>query len=210
MASRPADANRALFTAARAPYRSAMFGPFYLIVAGLWVVWFVTWHIAALWCDKPTARAPRRSYRLHVVIVALGVALTFGVFPRFEQPLWQVAPGLGWAMVALALAGIAFAWWARAHLGRLWSGGIERMERHRVVDSGPYALVRHPIYTGLIAALVAAAVVHATPLALAGPVLFALGFGLKAKVEERFLDAEIGGYGEYRRRVPMLVPFSPR
>ena len=187
-----------------------MFGSFYLIVAGLWVAWVVTWHIAALWRDKPTVKAPRRSYRLHVVIVALGVALTFGTFPRFEHPLWQVTPALGWAMIVLALAGIAFAWWARVHLGRLWSGGIERMETHRVVDSGPYALVRHPIYTGLIAALVAAAVVHGTPLALAGPMLFALGFGLKAKAEERFLDAEIGGYEEYRRRVPMLVPFAPR
>jgi protein-S-isoprenylcysteine O-methyltransferase Ste14 len=209
MASPHVDANRALFIAASAPYPAAMGRFFYLAIGGLWIAWFVGWHIAALWRDKPSARAPRRSYRLHIVMVAAGVALTFGIFPPFEQPLWPVRPALGWAMVALALAGFAFAWWARLHLGKLWSGGIERTEHHRVIESGPYALVRHPIYTGLIVALAAAGAVHATPLALIGPALFAFGFALKAKAEERFLEAELGGYDEYRRRVPMLVPFAP-
>lgn len=195
--------------AAHAPYPGAMGRFFYLTIAGIWIVWFVGWHIAALWRDKPTARAPHRSYRLHVVMVAIGVALTFCTFP-FERPLWPVSAAFGWAMVVLALAGIAFAWWARLHLGKLWSGGIERTEAHRVVESGPYVLVRHPIYTGLIAALTAAGAVHATPLALIGPVLFAMGFTLKARLEERFLEGELGGYDEYRRRVPMLVPFAPR
>lgn len=199
----------ALSNAPRASYRMPMGQFFYLTIAGIWIVWVVTWHIAALWRDKPAARAPRRSYRLHIAMVALGVALTFGIFPRLKRPLWPVTPALGWTMIGLALAGIAFAWWARIHLGKLWSGGIERMEAHRVVEGGPYAIVRHPIYTGLIAALVPAAVVHATLLALIGPVLFALGFGLKARVEERFLETELGGYDEYRRRVPMLVPFAP-
>lgn len=185
-------------------------GFFYLTIGGIWLAWVVSWHLASFWHDAPTVKAPRRSYRLLFVMIALGYALTFGIFPQYERHLWAVTPVLGWAMVALALAGVAFAWWARIHLGRLWSGGIERMAAHRVVDSGPYALVRHPIYTGLIAGLVAAAAVHATPLALVGPVLFALGFALKARVEERFLEAELGGYQEYRKRVPMLVPFSPR
>jgi len=110
-------------------------------------------------------------------------------------------------MEALTLGGILFAWWARIHLGTLWSGGIERMADHRVVDSGPYALVRHPIYTGLIAAAAAMAVIRATPWALLGLVLFAAGFALKARVEERFLEREVGGYQGYRARVPMIVPF---
>jgi protein-S-isoprenylcysteine O-methyltransferase Ste14 len=210
MASRRPDANRALCITTRAPYPTAMVGFFLPAIGGLWIAWFVGWHIAALWRDKPTARAPRRSYRLHIVMVAAGVALTFGIFPPFERPLWPVRPALGCAMVALALAGFAFAWWARLHLGKLWSGGIERTEHHRVIETGPYALVRHPIYTGLIAALVAAGAVHATPLALIGPALFALGFALKARLEEHFLEAELGGYEEYRSRVPMLIPFAPR
>jgi protein-S-isoprenylcysteine O-methyltransferase Ste14 len=109
-------------------------------------------------------------------------------------------------MVALTAAGIAFAWWARIALGRLWSGGIERMAEHRVVDTGPYAFVRHPIYTGLIAGAVALAALQAKPWAILGAALFSLGFTLKARVEERFLEQEIGGYEAYRRRVSMILP----
>jgi protein-S-isoprenylcysteine O-methyltransferase Ste14 len=70
--------------------------------------------------------------------------------------------------------------------------------------------VRHPIYTGLIAAAAAMAAIRATPWALIGLALFALGFVLKAKVEERFLESELGGYEGYRARVPMIVPFFRR
>jgi len=71
--------------------------------------------------------------------------------------------------------------------------------------------VRHPIYTGLIIALLATAVTEATPVALLGAVLIALGLWVKARAEERFLLSELGpeAYESYRRRVPMLVPFLP-
>ena len=78
-------------------------------------------------------------------------------------------------------------------------------------DTGPYGFVRHPIYTGLIIALLATAVTEATPVALSGAVLIALGLWVKARAEERFLLSELGqeAYESYRRRVPMLVPFLP-
>jgi protein-S-isoprenylcysteine O-methyltransferase Ste14 len=151
-------------------------------------------------------QAPRSEYRLLFAMIALGMVLMYGVIPNRQPLLWHVGPALGWSMVALTAAGIAFAWWARIALGRLWSGGIERMAAHRVVDTGPYALVRHPIYTGLIAGATALAVLQAKPWAIAGAVLFSLGFILKARVEERFLEKEIGGYEAYRRRVPMILP----
>ncbi len=185
-----------------------MLGPYFRIAVGLWAVWLISWHLAALWRSKPTARAPRRDYRLQFVLIVLGFFLVFNAFPRLGRPLlWPVDAPLGWSMEGLILVGILFAWWARLHLGKLWSGGVERMAEHRVVQSGPYALVRHPIYTGLIAAILGTAVIRATPWALAGVVLFAIGFAWKAKVEERFLEAELGGYEAYRARVPMIVPF---
>jgi protein-S-isoprenylcysteine O-methyltransferase Ste14 len=181
---------------------------FYIVVvAFMWLAWFVSWHVAMLWRDKPTVQAPRNQYRLYFFMIAVGLVLMYGVIPRVQPMLWQVTPALGWSMVALTGAGIAFAWWARIALGRLWSGGIERMAEHRVVDTGPYALVRHPIYTGLIAGAVAMAGQQAKPWAIAGAALFSLGFSLKARVEERFLEQEIGGYEAYRARVPMIVPF---
>jgi len=97
---------------------------------------------------------------------------------------------------------------ARIHLGRLWSSAITRKEDHHVVDRGPYRLVRHPIYTGLIATIFATAAAQATVTGLLGAALVAAGLWLKARIEERFLTAELGAdaYGAYRRRVPMLIP----
>ncbi|MEO7570494.1 MAG: isoprenylcysteine carboxylmethyltransferase family protein [Croceibacterium sp.] len=183
---------------------------YFKIAIGLWAAWLVSWQAAALWRSKPTVQAPRRDYRLLFVAIALGFFFMFNGIPRLMWPtLWPVTPVLGWSMEAVIVIGIAFAWWARVHLGKLWSGGIERMAEHRVVDTGPYALVRHPIYTGMILAAIGIAVIRATPWALLGAGLMALGFALKAKVEERFLEGEIGGYDAYRARVPMIVPFLP-
>jgi protein-S-isoprenylcysteine O-methyltransferase Ste14 len=125
--------------------------------------------------------------------------------------LWHVGYDGAYTLAGLTLVGILFAWWARIHLGRLWSGTITRKENHHVVDSGPYALVRHPIYTGLIAAIAATAAAQATVTGLLGAALIAFGLWLKARVEEDFLTVELGAdaYGAYRRRVPMLVPFLP-
>ena len=112
-------------------------------------------------------------------------------------------------LALLTFGGIFFAWWARIHLGRLWSGSITRKEGHHVVDTGPYRLVRHPIYTGLIGATIATATAAATVTAVVGAVLITFGMWLKARTEERFLTEELGpeAYAAYQRRVPMLVPF---
>jgi len=106
--------------------------------------------------------------------------------------------------------GIAFAWWARLHLGRLWSGRITRKVDHRVVDSGPYGIVRHPIYTGLLLSLLATSVAKGTVPGIAGFALLLLGIWMKAGLEERWLTQELGegDYESYRRRVPMLLPFG--
>ena len=89
---------------------------------------------------------------------------------------------------------------------------ITRKEDHRIVDTGPYGIVRHPIYTGVIIALLATAAAEGRITALVGGVLVIFGIWLKANSEERFLTAELGQnlYGSYCRRVPMLVPFLRR
>jgi protein-S-isoprenylcysteine O-methyltransferase Ste14 len=112
-------------------------------------------------------------------------------------------------MVAVALAGFIFTWWARIHLGRLWSSSVSRKAEHHIVDTGPYRIVRHPIYTGIILASVAAAAQRGTAPAWLGTGIMTLGWYIKARLEERFLRDELGPdtYNAYARRVPMLVPF---
>lgn len=184
-----------------------MGGIYVQISAALWLAWVISWKAASFWRARPTVEAPANRYRFLFVLAVGGFLLTFGMVPWQFERLWQVGPVLGWAMVGVTVAGLAFTWWARLAMGRLWNGGVSRTAEHRVIESGPFALVRHPIYTGMIAAVWAVALLQARPLALLGAILFALGFILKARVEERFLAAEFPGYEGYRKRVPMIVPF---
>ena len=80
-----------------------------IAAASLWLAWLVSWQIAALWRDKPTVRGPRGDYRVHFVIISIGMILIYGVNPARQPLLWHVGPVLGWSMVSLTGAGIAFA-----------------------------------------------------------------------------------------------------
>src|SRR5262249_709445 len=124
--------------------------------------------------------------------------------------LWQVSLPEAWICVALIAIGIAFAWWARIHLGRLWSAQITRKADHRIVDTGPYAVTRHPIYTAILLGILATMLAKGTLAGIGGSVLIAASFYVKARMEERFLREELGAeaYDGYSRRVPMLIPFA--
>jgi protein-S-isoprenylcysteine O-methyltransferase Ste14 len=181
-----------------------------LLFAVFWLAWLVSWIAAAPWANRTEKRAFSWDTVFYQVTILAGAALLtpWVVRPLHMQRLWHVGYGGGVALALLTLAGLLFTWWARIHLGRLWSGAITRKEGHRVIDTGPYALVRHPIYSGLIFALFATAIAQATISGLAGAALIAFGLWVKARIEERFLSAELGAeaYGAYRRRVPMLIP----
>ena len=186
--------------------------PYLLAALGLWAAWGISWLVSALWVGRSEREAGRRAFGWQFAIACLGFFCLFVEAPVHLHGLWRNGGAIGAAMVALVAAGLAFGWWARLHLGRLWSVGVTRREGHRIVQSGPYSLVRHPIYTALIAAGLGLAVLKATPLALFGVLCLAVGFGMKARVEERFLGRELGqeNYEAYRARVPMLVPFLRR
>lgn len=181
-----------------------------LTAYAVWSVWGVAWLVAGLWVSRTVSRSTMPGTRWTLAVAALGFLGLFAEAPGRFHPLWHLPDALGWAMAASCAAGALFAGWARIGLGALWSGGIVRREGHRLVDGGPYAIVRHPIYTGLIAAALALAAIKASPLAIAGALLLTIGFALKARVEERFLGAELGeaAYAAYRARVPMLMPFA--
>ena len=183
------------------------------LLAMIWIAWLMSWVVASFWSartQKQVMTADARTYRLPIfaggILFTPWIAQALGV-----QPLWQFGtPGI-LVFAALTLAGISFTWWARIHLGRFWSNTITRKEDHRVIDTGPYGFVRHPIYTGLIAGMLATGVAVGTVTAMLGAVLISLGMWQKARLEEGFLTTELGAeaYGRYRKRVPMLVPFLP-
>jgi protein-S-isoprenylcysteine O-methyltransferase Ste14 len=155
---------------------------------------------------------------LHRLVSLFGVVLLFsplGWLAKFGAVvaftvgrIWAPSAVLGWLLFALAALGFAFCWWARVHIGKLWSGFVTLKEDHRIVDTGPYALVRHPIYSGVMVAALATGLMRASPAAFLGAVLIAVGFSMTARIEEGFLREQLGaeGYDDYRRRVGMLIP----
>ena len=127
----------------------------------LWAVWYATWIAAVIWSAKTKTQMKTDMRGLHRFLFSLGLILllflpsgsgasVFGVaFAGWcTQRLWDEPVWVAWSLFALVAAGFGFCWWARLHLGRLWSGFVTLKERHHVVDAGPYGLVRHPIYSG--------------------------------------------------------------
>lgn len=179
----------------------------------IWIIWLISWVAASFWSGRTQRRVGTlETWTYRAAMIAGGILLVPWTARLLgERQLWQVGYGTAAALAVVMVAGLAFAWWGRIRLGRLWSSAITRKEGHRIIDDGPYAYVRHPIYTGLIVALLATAAAEAVVTALIGTALIIFGIWLKASTEERFLITEFDAdaYAAYRRRVPMLVPFLP-
>jgi protein-S-isoprenylcysteine O-methyltransferase Ste14 len=184
-----------------------------MVITGLWIAFVLSWVAASGWSstvDKSVGMKREVPSRLLLVIGAL---ILFVPAHGYEGPLrlWRVTYAEAWVLTGAIASGLAFAWWARIHLGVLWSARVTTKENHRVIDTGPYAVVRHPIYTGILFAIYATAAVKGTALAWAAAAIITTGLWMKARLEEQWLRTQLGpAYGEYRRRVPMLLPFGPK
>jgi protein-S-isoprenylcysteine O-methyltransferase Ste14 len=176
-----------------------------------WIAWLVSWLLAATWSSRTERRPDSRLQIAYRLLTAAGALLLFAMHPPWpsEAILWHLGPGPAWLLVGATVSGFAFSWWARIVLGRLWSSSVTRKTDHRIVTTGPYKVVRHPIYSGIIVAVLATAGIRGTAAGCLGAALIVLGLFVKARVEEGFLRRELGEqqYIDYARRVPMLVPF---
>lgn len=180
-------------------------------IAAAWIVWLLTWILAAGWSARTAshhdlgAESPSRVLTLAAVVMILA-----SYWPLRQALLWTAPPMIGWAMAGLVVLGLGFTWAARLHLGPLWSSTSAPTEDHRIVDSGPYGVVRHPVFAGLLLAAAATAIERGRIEALAGALVLIAAVSLRAKLEERFLRRDLGdeAYAGYRRRVPMLIPFA--
>jgi protein-S-isoprenylcysteine O-methyltransferase Ste14 len=182
-----------------------------LAIGVAWLTWVVSWLAAAAWTRKTVQRAGYwREFpsRLTVLFGGLILFVSLGTERSFFDLRWNTG-AIGWILFLGVIAGMAFAWWARMHLGALWSGTVTRKQDHRIVDTGPYGVVRHPIYTGILFSMWMTAFERGRIEPLAGALLLSLGLWMQARLEERFLAHELGAssYQAYAARVPMLIPF---
>ena len=176
-----------------------------------WIFAGIVWLIAALF-TKRTVRTEPPSSRL----VQLGCAVLSVILLSFGRLPWgplgiRVIPRsffLGNAGLALTIFGIAFAIWARFYLGRNWSGRVTLKEDHELIRTGPYAIVRHPIYTGFLVALTGTVIAIGEIRAILALAIVAAGLHYKSKTEERFMSEKFGErYATYRREVKSLIPY---
>lgn len=180
-----------------------------VFIAGCWIAWAAYWLLMAFATKRTVERGGFFGYRI-VVVVIVGVLLAAGqlLHVSADTRLWQTSPALGIAADAIVVAGVAFTVWARVTLGRNWSAEVTFKQGHELIESGPYALARHPIYTGLIAMGLATAIAYGRAIGFA--LFFAGSCGLwwKALDEERLMQTHFpDAYAAYKARVRAIIPF---
>jgi len=182
---------------------------YHWLIIACWMVFIVFWLISSLNIKRS------RSYsfgafgflmRLLALFILIGLA-RLGYLQQSIHRYVEVPASVGIAGVALAVIGIGFALWARVYLGRNWGMPMSMRVDPELVTSGPYRYVRHPIYTGVLLAMLGTALVIGSWWF----VFFLFGFAYfvySAITEERLLEKEFpGSYSEYKKRTKMLIPY---
>jgi len=176
----------------------------YLLLATVW--------LGSLPFVKRTVQKESISSALqHTVVVGIGFYLLFGSPSTpdwFNQSLFPVTFPIALAGLGLAICGIGLSIWARLTLGENWSSSPSIKQNHALIVTGPYRVVRHPIYAGFLIALLGSALQHGLVRSFLAVLTCAVGFYLKVSVEEEFMVQRFGeAYLRYRRNVSALVPY---
>ena len=179
----------------------------------VWTAFAIYWTVSAGWVKKTKESEPRSARFGHLTLTIFSFVLVFSPGFRAGPLCWHVLPSnpVTFAAGALVLlAGLGFAVWARIHLGQNWSATVTLKVGHRLIRTGPYRLVRHPIYTGIITGLAGTAVALGELRGWVAVALLTVACLFKSRREEQFMVKEFGDeYVQYRREVGALVPFLP-
>ena len=177
----------------------------------MWLSWVVYWWVASRDVKTTVQRESLASRLSHMVPLAIAVLLYTQNRVRIPSLGARFIPLTEWSFWIGAFmtgGGLLFTVWARLHLGRNWSGSITIKKEHELITSGPYAAVRHPIYTGLLLALLGSTLALGDWRAVLAFVLAAGALWRKLRIEELWMRQQFGdAYQAYSRRVPALIPF---
>jgi protein-S-isoprenylcysteine O-methyltransferase len=182
-----------------------------IVISTCWGAFLLVWVLAALF-TKRTAYHQSGARRLRYLLpIVLGWYLFFRGYrlgPPFNIHIIPETDAILVGAAVLCLCGVSFCLWARAVLGRNWSGTITLKENHELIVRGPYRLVRHPIYTGLLAMLIATAIEQGHIAAMLGLVLMFVSFWIKLSDEEEVMLGQFSDqYRAYQLRTKRIVPF---
>lgn len=177
----------------------------------LWIAFLAYWEIKAR-STKATARLEPAWSRIVRVLGFLIVIVLFAwphipvswLYRQFvPQGVWTF-----WLGATITAAGLLFAVWAREHLGRNWSRSVTIKQDHQLIVTGPYAVVRHPIYTGILTGFLGMTLAVAEIRGIIAFVLVSLVLWSKLRMEEQWMRTQFGApYEAYSRRTAAVVPF---
>lgn len=178
----------------------------------VWCAWLITWFVFSRNVKNTVRRQAALPRLLNMALLFCAAALLWAV--RVPVPALMVrflpgSQGQFWAALgaALTLVGLLFTVWARVYLGRNWSGVVTLKADHELITGGPYALVRHPIYTGLLLAFIGTGLAIGEWRAVLAVVLALIAIVHRIIVEESFMRQQFGAaYDDYALRVRALIP----
>lgn len=181
-----------------------------LLLLAMWVGWLAYWAVAARGNKATQWREPVRANWLHYALAWIGTIVL--AVPQAAPAILRapfLPPGMIGAVVGLLLTalGLSLAIAARITLAGNWSAAVEIKEDHALIRSGPYRYVRHPIYSGLLLAVLGSAIALDRWSALLAFVLIFASLWLKARHEEEGLRQALPDYGAYARKTAALIPF---
>jgi len=182
-----------------------------LRVAGFcWMAIFVLWAILGLTAKQTVGSRSDARARIAVWGVLLAWLILFsgglrrGVLAIRFLPM---DPAIAYVGLAITIIGLCFAVWARFAIGRNWGGLITVQQDHKLMRTGPYGIVRHPIYSGFMLATLGTAIIVGEIGGLVSVALIVISWGYKAGLEESFMIEQFGAeYEDYRRDVKGLIP----
>lgn len=180
--------------------------PMWLAAAG-WIGFSIYWSVAARQSAEAKSAESAQSRRTHLILTNLGELLLFLPVPGLQglfrpAAMWWIVAGLLMLFLSIALAV-----WARRHLGKNWSGRIDIKKEHELVRSGPYRLLRHPIYTAVFGMCVGTALVNGKLHALLGIAIVVIAYWRKVRMEEANMRDAFGAqYDEYRSATLGAIP----
>ena len=176
----------------------------------LWCAWLVVWLVLGIRTKKTQQREGISSRLSYMIFSFAAFYLMFSSdVPEgwlrtrlFAASLWSDALG-----IAITAAGLGFAIWARAYLGQNWSGTVTVKVGHELVRGGPYRWVRHPIYSGMILAMLGTALERRQVRGFIAVVLLYAAFKIKSRIEEQAMTETFGPqYAEYMNATGAIVP----
>lgn len=173
----------------------------------LWILFIGYWSAAASKTAQTKSSESASSRQLHQLLMYGSLALAFFRLPGLGQRWLPAASYIVLLGLAIHVGSIMLAVWARRHLGRNWSGAITAKVDHQLIRTGPYRLIRHPIYTAMLGMYLGTAVVSGELHGLLAVVIMVAAYWRKIRLEEQNLRSIFGAeYDDYRRKSWALIP----